>query len=969
MAFVVTPYVIIAAVTAGVALLVAFFAWRRRHASGGAALAWLMLAVAIWAAATACEYAAVTANGKLFWAKVEYIGVLSSPVLYLLFALEYNRLERWLTRRTVALLFAIPVATLLLAFTNAWHHLIWTSITPIPDANNLALYGHGPVFWLSVVGYSYLLMLIATVLFIRAALRLPGLFRRQIAMIIVAALAPWVVNALYVTGQSPMPGLELTPLVMVFTGIIFAWAIFGFHLLTVAPVARQMLIETMAEGMVVLDEGDRVVDINPAARQLVAAPAAFGLGAPVFQLLPDWPDWDARYWRNGVTSAEVAFGTAGRTRYLKVTMAPLRSRRGKLIGRLITMHDITARRQTEAALREQNDYLKALQHTDMELVGQLELTSLLENIVRRAGQLVGTDAGYLDLVDPETRRLKPQVGIGALAESLDHPAAPGEGVAGMVWQSGQPLVVDDYDAWRGRIGGFTRGTLKAVVGVPLRVRDEVVGVLGLGYPAGSPHTFTPERVELLTQFASLAAIAISNARLYDQVQREKLYFESLLANSPAATAIIDLAGRITSWNPAAEAIFGYSQAEAIGRRADELVATDPAIAVEAQAFTSRTMAEGSVHALTRRTRKDGALIEVELWAIPIGIDGKTVGAMAIYHDITELQQARRVAEAAARIKSEFLANMSHELRTPLNSILGFSELLARDPALTAEEQANVAIIGRSGAHLLGLINDVLDMARLEAGRTSLHESEFDLHQMFADLLDMFRLRAAAKGIDLRLVWMEPVARLIFADERKLRQVLINLLGNAIKFTHSGAVTVTVAQTATGGDLCLVCTVQDTGPGIAPADQQVIFEPFVQGERTGGQSEGTGLGLPISRQFARLMGGDITVTSSGASGEGSVFRLELPLRCPAAATAPEQPASLPERSEALPAAPVALDMPADVPPAWRAEASAAAQAADAPALYRLAAQVAADQPALAGALRGWIDAYDYAAIQQAMEQPV
>ena len=574
MAFVVTPYVIIAAVTAGVALLVAFFAWRRRHASGGAALAWLMLAVAIWAAATACEYAAVTANGKLFWAKVEYIGVLSSPVLYLLFALEYNRLERWLTRRTVALLFAIPVATLLLAFTNAWHHLIWTSITPIPDANNLALYGHGPVFWLSVVGYSYLLMLIATVLFIRAALRLPGLFRRQIAMIIVAALAPWVVNALYVTGQSPMPGLELTPLVMVFTGIIFAWAIFGFHLLTVAPVARQMLIETMAEGMVVLDEGDRVVDINPAARQLVAAPAAFGLGAPVFQLLPDWPDWDARYWRNGVTSAEVAFGAAGRTRYLKVTMAPLRSRRGKLIGRLITMHDITARRQTEAALREQNDYLKALQHTDMELVGQLELTSLLENIVRRAGQLVGTDAGYLDLVDPETRRLKPQVGIGALAESLDHPAAPGEGVAGMVWQSGQPLVVDDYDAWRGRIGGFTRGTLKAVVGVPLRVRDEVVGVLGLGYPAGSPHTFTPERVELLTQFASLAAIAISNARLYDQVQREKLYFESLLANSPAATAIIDLAGRITSWNPAAEAIFGYSQAEAIGRRADELVATD-----------------------------------------------------------------------------------------------------------------------------------------------------------------------------------------------------------------------------------------------------------------------------------------------------------------------------------------------------------------------------------------------------------
>ena len=242
MAFVVTPYVIIAAVTASVALFVAFFAWRRRHAPGGAMLAGLMLSVAIWSAATACEYAALTASGKFFWAKVAYIGVLSSPVFYLLFALEYNRLERWLTRRTAAFLFAIPLATLLLAFTNDWHYLIWTEITLIPDANNLALYGHGPVFWLSVVGYSYLLMLLATGLFIRAALRLPGLFRRQVAMIIAAALAPWVVNALYVTGQSPLPGLELTPLVMAFTGVILAWAIFGFRLLTVAPVARQTLI-------------------------------------------------------------------------------------------------------------------------------------------------------------------------------------------------------------------------------------------------------------------------------------------------------------------------------------------------------------------------------------------------------------------------------------------------------------------------------------------------------------------------------------------------------------------------------------------------------------------------------------------------------------------------------------------------------------------------------------------------------
>ncbi len=879
MTFVLTPYAIICAATAGVALIVAYFAWRRRRMSGGSALVALMIAVCIWAAGTALEYATVGIPGKVFWSKMAYFGVLSAPVFYLLFALHYNQLERWLTRRTIALLFVVPLLTLGLAFTNEWHGLIWSNVTPGPDGNNLVVYGHGTGFWLGVVGYAYLLMAIATWLFVRSALRLSGIYRRQIILILVAALAPWLVNIIYLTGRSPLPGLELTPLVLVFSGALLGWAILGFQLLDLAPVARQMLIETMSEGMIVLNRAQRVVDINPAAQQLVGLRGPRPLGRPIEQLLPDWATWEEHYWSRGQASAEIALHGA-EERYLRLTVVPLHGRRGEGVGRLLTMHDITAWQQTEAALVQQNDYLHALQQTSLDLIAQLDLARLLENVVLRAGQLVGTSSGYLDLVDPDSDRLKPQIGVGALQESLRHSVRPGEGVAGTVWQTGQPLVIDDYDAWSGRIDKFAPSTLHSVVGVPLRLGAEVLGVLGLGHPAGVQRTFTPDQVDLLSQFGSLAAIAISNARLYAQAQREKQYFESLLHNSPAATTIIDLEGRIRSWNPAAEALFGYTPSEAIGRTADRLVAGGDNQAQEARSFTRHTLERGPIRAITRRTRKDGVQVDVELRAVPVVVDDKTTGALAIYHDITELQKARRAAEAASSAKSEFLANMSHELRTPLNAILGFSRLMARDSQLSPGQAENLAIINRSGEHLLGLINDVLDMAKIEAGRTTLQEHTFDLHHLLDDLGDLFRLSAAAKGLTLNVTRTPDVPRFVHADESKLRQVLINLLGNAVKFTATGSVELSVSPEGTpaAGEVGLVrFTVQDTGPGIAPDELTVIFEPFVQSTSSRTTPEGTGLGLPISRQFVHLMGGELTVSSAGVPGEGSRFEVLLPLR--------------------------------------------------------------------------------------------
>ncbi|MFC2053236.1 PAS domain S-box protein [Chloroflexota bacterium] len=359
-----------------------------------------------------------------------------------------------------------------------------------------------------------------------------------------------------------------------------------------------------------------------------------------------------------------------------------------------------------------------------------------------------------------------------------------------------------------------------------------------------------------------------------ELRQQKDYFESLFINSPVAVMTSDLQGNVASWNPMAEKMFGYSQEEAIGKHIDDLVATDPRFREEALAYTHELLTTNRLQTTVKRNRKDGSLVDVEVLVLPTIIAGEKVGYIGIYYDISELLLARREAETANQAKSIFLANMSHELRTPLNAILGFTQLMDGDSNLTPDQQENLEIINQSGENLLALINDVLEMSKIEAGRVKLREKTFDLHNFLDSLEEMFRFQAENKGLDLSFQFAEDVPRYVMSDEGKLRQVLSNLVGNAVKFTQEGSIKVNVSTSPYESErLELHFDVHDTGPGIAPEDLEAVFDPFVQAANLTNlistqAPEGTGLGLSISQQFVRLMGGDITVSSK--LGLGSQF---------------------------------------------------------------------------------------------------
>ena len=392
-------------------------------------------------------------------------------------------------------------------------------------------------------------------------------------------------------------------------------------------------------------------------------------------------------------------------------------------------------------------------------------------------------------------------------------------------------------------------------------------------------------------FLSISSDITDRQKAETALRQAEEKYRNIYENALSGIFQITPDGKYLSANPALAQLYGYESA-------DELVAAQPNFKNQLyvnpkrlQQFMSMMNLYGILSNFESQIyRKDGSIIWVsENSRVVCDDEGNLLYYEGFVKDITankeaefQMQQAKEAAEAANKAKSTFLANMSHELRSPLNAVIGFAQVLIRSKTLSRENQEEVGIILRSGEHLLSLINQVLDLSKIESGRTTINEKSFDLYRMLGDLEDMFALKAEQKKLQLLFERSAEVPHYICTDEVKLRQVLINLLNNAIKFTSSGGVLVQVrgamgnqqnnSNSPIPGCYSLHFAVEDTGAGIAPEEIDQLFEAFVQTKTGKDSQEGTGLGLAISRQFVQLMGGEITVSSE--LGKGTKFEFDI-----------------------------------------------------------------------------------------------
>jgi len=533
--------------------------------------------------------------------------------------------------------------------------------------------------------------------------------------------------------------------------------------------------------------------------------------------------------------------------------------------------------QLFTAVRRRSTEQDALLETLKDLSGELELSKVLHRVVERAVTLLGVAGGELATWDPAGRDLEIVASHNMGTNAVGTRMAIGEGAMGRVAETNEPLVIPDYQEWASRSAKYTQSVVQTVMAAPLMIGSRLVGVIAAVHSDPS-REFGTEDLRLLELFAPQAAIAIENARLFTESRRQQKYFEELVRNSPVAIVTLDTSHDVLSCNPAFETLFGYTQDEILGHNLDDLITT-PETRVDAMGYTRQALARNPVKIISQRRRKDGRSLDVEILGVPVLIDGEPQGLMALYHDITELLQAREAAETANSAKSQFLANMSHELRTPLNAIIGYSEMLAEETAHDGNEEyvSDLEKIGAAGKHLLTLINEILDLSKIEAGRMELFLEEFDGDAMVEEVLTTIRPVASGNGNELELIRQDSIG-LMRADVVKVRQILFNLLSNACKFTEQGNVSLEVKGLAADGRNRerISFAVRDTGIGMTEEQLGRLFAAFSQADvSTTRRYGGTGLGLVISRRFARMMGGDVDVSS--APGEGSVFTLVLPAR--------------------------------------------------------------------------------------------
>ena len=754
-----TPYTIPLFIAAAISGVLFLPAWNRRDASGAKAFALFAALAALWCLGYALEIGVTTLPAKLFWVKVQYIGIVNVSSVFIVFCLQYTR--RWrFPKRYLGVFFILPWLFLIMVWLEPGLGLFYRDIglandAPFPNFSP----EYGPFFWALIV-YSYVMLLAGSILLLSLGHKLRNPYRRQTYWLVMATVFPWLGNGLYVAGLSPLPYLDLTPIGFAATAVFLAWTLRRLSLLDVAPFAREIVLENMSDAMLIWNQKNRLLDYNPAAERLFANSQPLSVGMTIDQAFTG-PFTNIRPLYDSRTQDEIELNLSATPTFLEVTVSPLLDQRGEASGRLLILHDVTEARQATRELETQ----KYLFETLVEIAQAVTQTPRLEGTLRRtldiAINTTSADTGSLFLFDDQqnlTQSILAWPNIDPGHQLTVETAVFSKGLAGWVLQNKQPALV--HDATTDKRWLYLKDQpykVRSVLAVPILKNDNLLGLLTLTHP--DTNHFSEDKLQLMQLAADQITLAFNNAQMYAAEQR-------------------------------------------------------------------------LVH---------------------------------------QLSVAKEQAEAASRSKSAFLANMSHELRTPLTAIIGYNELLQE---ILNEDSGTqlLSYLQKSKAaahHLLGIMGEILDMSKIEAGKVTMHMEEVSVQDLLKSVQNVAQPLMLPNNNTL-ITNCQPDFEVMYTDAALLNQILLNLLSNAAKFTNSGRIDFTITKTENSAQF-IVC---DTGIGLSLEEIDRLFQPFSQADSSlSRRFGGTGLGLSISQHYCKMLGGEIYVESEPSV--GSTFTVILP----------------------------------------------------------------------------------------------
>lgn len=641
---------------------------------GSLALVCLLVAATIWCVASALEWSAGGLEQKYLWSQVQYLGVATLPVAWLVFSL-HSVSNDWILRRhkvLFAFLVAVPALSITLVFTNPWHGWFWRTVQlGHSDGYPYIQVQWGPWFWVHTV-YSYVLLSIGAVWALSALRYRTGLFRRQAAVVLLGMLPVWIVNIAYlaVGGQSGL--LDPTPIVLLLASFFYIWGIETTRFFDIRPLAIRSVVNSMADGVLVLDQQARIVDFNAAAVAMLGS-GHVQLSMPVpHDLRPAVEQW-SRDNRGQPQRTELALSNGVSARWHEVLMSPISVDGEHLFGTVLVVRDISLVKQREDLLRGQNNYLAALHQISLDLLDHRQLDELLQAIVERAAEILNAPFGEFLLMEDE------ELVVHACTANLSF--IQGERVtramAKLSWQAcdtAQPVVLDDYAEWSAKRAVYAGTELHAVADYPIVLNGACVGVLALGRSVPG-YRFTPEDVEKGLMFSQLAALVLDNAQLYASAQHEirerheveralrelNLSLEQRVADSTQrvrrqasamdATAegmAIIHGDRFLYVNPSYAALHGYARDELVGRSPQPLYAL-PDFHGFVQEIQPQLAAQGRWTGIVSGRHKAGPAMDLDLVLTAAGED-----LVVSERDVTDRVAAERaVRQAEQRYRNLF----------------------------------------------------------------------------------------------------------------------------------------------------------------------------------------------------------------------------------------------------------------------------------------------------------------------------